>query len=425
MANASRSNAPGITHLPNEVLLTILSYLEKPWLKDIRLVNRSFATLSARYLFDTAVFSPHKVDIADYLSIANHPVFCHYVKTIVYCVARFQDVMCFVDYEDLAEKTKPHTTHDTHALRAGYWEWSRVQEEERRCWESGEAPASMYAGLTKFSHLQHLAISESWMCEWLLGEQRPSRGPGRLCREWNDDFAEPMLTLDEEFPLTYNSATFSLLALSISQCVIHEITSYETTWWFWTRAWVELLDSHVPRFSSLFERLCVLRIWFKDITFSETWFQARRLIRIAQAVEKLSLTGNTNQSALIPFDRLVEENTWPRLRSLTISCAEMSETALTAFFVAHAPTLRTFDMCQTHLTEGRWVTVVTHMREVLRLQECHLFVKIDKNGVIIDRTWRFSPKREHLDLGEYVIRGGAIPSKLVGPETNAEVSESE
>ena len=65
------TSTTGISQLSNEVLLQILSYLPKLWLKDLRLVNRVFATLSARYLFDTAVFSVHKVDIADYLSMSE------------------------------------------------------------------------------------------------------------------------------------------------------------------------------------------------------------------------------------------------------------------------------------------------------------------------------------------------------------------
>ena len=421
MANISHSNNTDICQLPNEVLLQILSYFRKLSLKDFRLVNRIFATLSARDLFDTAVFSPHKVDIADYLSIANHPIFCHYVRTVIYSAVHVEDVIDFDEYQVLVSGDRNVVKPSKRALRAAYTKTRTMQEEEHQLWESGEALASMCMGLTKFSYLHHIAIADKWEGEVLPNERRLSRGPGRLCRQWSADIFKPKVYLGGKSPSSHRmhqKQIFPLFALSLSQRSVQEITSYRAPWWTLRKDCVNALHNNSVLIYPLLEHLHILRVGFACNWTRGSWTRARKLLGAARAIEELSLRRDSWGSTFFPFHILVRENTWPRLRSLLISHAKVSETALITLLASYAPTLRRFEMSRTCLTEGRWVTVVTRIRRILRLQECKLTVKLNRVGVIVDKLSRVDSYVKEIDLGGYIIHGGEIPSKLIGPETN-------
>ena len=422
MANISRVNNTCFSQLPNEVLLQILSYSPKLWLKDIRLVNRIFATLGASYLFDTAVFSPHKVDIADYLSIANHPVFCHYVKTVVYSAVRVKDVMNFDEYKELVFRDPNVMKRSKKALRAAYTKTRAMQKEEQQLWESGQALASMCMGLTKFSYLYHVEIADTWESTVLPGERRTSRGPGRLCRQWSVDISNPKVYLSGESPSSRGmnqKQTFPLFALSLSQRSVLEITSHRKPWWVLSEDCVDALHNHSSLINPLLEHLRILRVHFAWNRGRGRWARVRKVLGAARALEELSLGLNSWGTRFFPFHIVVRENTWPRLRSLLISQAKVSEIALITLLASYAPTLRRFEMSLTCLTKGRWVTVVTRIRRILRLQECKLTVRLNRFGKIINRLRRIDPYEEELDLGGYVIHGGEIPHRLIGPEMNA------
>ena len=277
--------------------------------------------------------------------------------------------------------------------------------------------------MTKFSQLHRLAIADQWAR--LPYKNEPCRGPGRLCRQWDASLTQPYPNDYWRSSVTEAIEEYPLLALCLSQRYVKEITSYESPCWTLNGNVVEAIRQYSSFTYPVLAHLRVLRVEMTGGFLRVSWANARRLIRAAKRAEELSLSSDCLTAGRLPFDVLVKKNRWPRLSSLSVMGAEISETALIAFFAAHASTLRKIEMSLNRLKKGQWVTVVTQMREILTLEECKLTVGLDDDGVILDRRELVLSNSDVLDLGGYVIHGGDIPPERIGPDLSTEESQSE
>ena len=63
-----------------EMVIEILSYLERRDLKALRLVSRPFETFASPRLFTKAYIAARTGVMDVFIHITSHPVFCHYIE---------------------------------------------------------------------------------------------------------------------------------------------------------------------------------------------------------------------------------------------------------------------------------------------------------------------------------------------------------
>ena len=85
-------------HLPNELVLEVVYYLEKRDLKTIRLVSKLWSAYASEFLFDKIYKSLRKEDLESFEAIYNDPLPRKCVKTLEYDAIGFSTELTKDEY---------------------------------------------------------------------------------------------------------------------------------------------------------------------------------------------------------------------------------------------------------------------------------------------------------------------------------------
>lgn len=140
MDQFSKPSAPGLLALPNEVLCSVLAYLNKPDLKLVRLSCKRLSECAVPLLFNLTVISTSSTNITVFENICKHPLLLKQVKTLVYDFTEFsesdnydQSIADQIIYDrDIDVPFPPWMEETLQAARKKVpYFWQRSQDQER------------------------------------------------------------------------------------------------------------------------------------------------------------------------------------------------------------------------------------------------------------------------------------------------------
>ena len=195
---------PAIMDLPNELLLQILSHLNRSDLKNARLVSRTWSLYSSEYLFDTIYASTQKEDLTVFNAVAQHPVLSKCVRTLDYGTVTFDKTLSLSDYVErlwdqlifnvpynpdghyasfdhpdsdvntlvqLLRERSPSTDYEAdaqrlclgmHFIQDGYADWKRRAEQEIQLKANNYSSKGIVQGLSNLTRLQSARLNSAW-----------------------------------------------------------------------------------------------------------------------------------------------------------------------------------------------------------------------------------------------------------------------
>ena len=251
--------------LPNEILLDILRWLEKPDLKSVRQANKAWSICAADLLFEKIYVSPHEYNLDIFTEWCANPVLARCVKTLEYDAAYFSPYMTSRTYLDrllfetsLFIEGQGQTFHSrddeikqfvdmacgacdgqTEALAAcanfkflkdGLTGYDMMAKSQAELLHNGYFQETLATGLRRLYHLEAVILNDCWPkieCSPIGSSVEPRRTRGSpLARTWDIFQVAPQVwweDVDEDFDdypkhtdgaMEFGAITY---ALSISQ----------------------------------------------------------------------------------------------------------------------------------------------------------------------------------------------------------------
>lgn len=146
-------------YLPIEVKAVILEFLEKEYLKRVRLLSKEWCSLATQFLFDTIYISPREKDVEVFERITRHPVLSHAVTKLVYDTSRFKQGLGAAEYfRMLSEDFSPVALFwEKEIFNSSNAEINKYIEDTKRSWAKAMTSAEL-----REKHIQDSFIVEGY-----------------------------------------------------------------------------------------------------------------------------------------------------------------------------------------------------------------------------------------------------------------------
>ena len=209
-------------HLPDEIIIATIKFLEGRDLKLARLVCKTWCSYASRFLFDQIYVAPNRVDLEVFNAITQHPTLSKHVRRLIYDGSEFMSELTKESYvgglwmqtasmaksglddpdpeiRDWAHDCE-NQNQDPVSLEATLAKWTdqsfinrgyHVYQEhslyQQSVIQSGDFIESLVEGLSRLLHLKSVALEGGWPIASL---DKPDHGTP-LAREWNRFYCIP------------------------------------------------------------------------------------------------------------------------------------------------------------------------------------------------------------------------------------------
>ena len=452
-------------HLPNELIVAILGYLDRSHLKSTRLVCKTWCSYASQFLFDKIYVAPNKIDLEVFEAITQHPILSKCVRRLVYDGSEFLPDLTMCSYvESLGSQTtlmcktgeaSPENWdsqtrdwvadatgcgmslqeavakwEDQSPINRGYQVYQQHSVYQQTALESGEFIESLVQGLSRLVCLEAVALEGGWPSAVQEGLGGHHHGTP-LARRWNPFHCCP-----------------HKWAWQPEESDIEKIPDGERHYWIITTALVRAerqVDEFVfngdcllrwdgisPNFFvpnalgldiaalSEIKRLHLLLASCRDAEAPEYCDNIGGLpqllgsMHVLQRLE-LDVPNTINDLILYNHDQVFPKVTmWNNLGTLGLFNFSSSATDLLRLLLIQMPRLKSLDLGPTQLVEGCWESVIECLRQ------CHQFtaLEIESDCLLYHRGEEFL-LCDNADITEYIMHGGRHPCLSEDQPTSA------
>ena len=443
-------------HLPNELVLDILQYSEKPVLKSARLVCKNWYLYASRFLFDKIYVAPNEIDIQVFEAITQHPILGRCVRHLVYDASMFasditkesylldffqqmllvkkkgkaspeitdlQIVDLTIDHSrssfELAWnwKNKQIAKWKDHSLfHRGYQAYQEHSVYQRRAFQSGSFLQTLVLGLSKLSCLESVSLQGGWtpLVVANLGEHHYGTP---LARRWNPFHCFPRRWTWE--PGTDRHFGIITTALARAKTYISQIDEFAID-----RDVLELdpyIEKERGRWNGLGSGIAALsgikRLHLNLIDRLDRWVpdyddhaeSLPKLLGSMPSLQRLHISGEGGNSHRRVFPKVM---TWNNLEDLTLDGLYCTTTDLLHLLLLQMPRLRNLALGKVELFDiDGWPSVL----ECLRQFRHFTTFKMDDEGLFL----YFPIEHGNLKIVDYVMNGCRHPFLLEEESTSA------
>lgn len=451
-------------HIPNELVLAILKYLERSHLKSARLVCKTWSSCASQFLFDQIYVAPNKIDLEVFSEITQHPSLKNCVRRLVYDASVFLSHLTRKEYVwDLSKQMRdliwqaggipksidPQTFNDwmydcsligggdeglpklvakwedQSVFNRGYETYQEHSVYQQRTLHRGDFLKTLVLGLSRLDRLASVSLEG----EWDLDVQRNIGGlryGTHLARRWH-----PFLLRPSEW--SWKSASSDggdvldgwrhywiiTTALFRAQRHIDEFAVGKgqlpgispETFARKNRTQLNLLGLDIAALSGI-KRLHLHMASCQHPSAPVCCDNIQglgKLLESMRSLECLNLRLSENLSydsvSLYSYNQVFPKaNTWDQLQNLRLENFASSTTDLLRLFLIQMPSLDNIAIGDTQLLDGCWESVIECLGRFNQLTTFHINVGAD----LYDHGEEVFDL-DYTDVEEYILHGGRHP----------------